>query len=173
MKTARSNKTSKPRSKSPNIAVLIIALIIVLLGGVLFVGAVSGWFGETKVTLDSEYYTDTPELIDITASQYDELIANQKSFLLFVDQGGCTTADRLRGYAKDYAAKNGINIYRIMFSSIKDLSLHDYIKFYPSMAVVEKGKVRTYLRADSDAAAEMYNNYDAFESWLNRFVSIS
>ena len=158
------------RNKNYKTGTLIIALIVVLLGGVLFIGAVSGWFGETKITLDAEYYTDAPELIDIDGAEYNNLIANKKSFMLFVDQDGCTTADRLKEYAESYNTAKGISAYRIMFSEIKDLSLHDYVKFYPSLVLVSKGRVATFLRADSDEDAEIYNNYDAFKTWLDKYL---
>lgn len=166
MAESKSRKNSKPHKT----ITLVVALIVVLVGSVLFAGALAGWFGDTKVTLDEEIYTSTPELIDISSSNYSELVDAKKSFVLFVDQSGCTTADRLRGYTNDYAKEKGINIYRIMFSDVKDSSLHDHVKYYPSLVLVNKGKVHTFLRADSDDDAKMYNDYDAFKSWLDRYL---
>lgn len=158
-------------AKHPNGGVLglVVALVVLLIGGVLFVGAVSGWFDDPKVTLDAEYYceVDCGEFMEIDATSYDGLIAEKKSFVVFVDQGGCTTADRLRGFVTEYAKETGIRVYRMMFEEVKKTSLYESVKYYPSVAVVAKGKVVSWLRADSDEDAGAYNDYEEFKEWLN------
>lgn len=149
---------------------LIIALVVVLAGGVLFVGAVSGWFDDSKVVLDAEYYGEGAEFMELTASEYEELVEAKKSFVVFIDQGGCTTADRLRGYVLDWVGKNGVKVYRMMFSEVKESSLHSEVKYYPSVAVISKGKVKGYLRADEDEDAEAYNYYEAFKEWIGKYL---
>ncbi len=157
------------KGKKKGILGLILALIAVVVGGVLFVGAVGGWFNEAKVILDEEYYCSEEceeRLMDLTASDYEGLVGEKKSFLVFVDQGGCTTADRLRGYMEEYAKNKGFLVYKIIFSEAKNSSLHDYVKYYPSVAMIDKGNVVDFLRADSDEDAILYNNYEAFEEWM-------
>ena len=61
-------------------------------------------------------------------------------------------------------------MYRMMFAEVKESSLHDQVKYYPSVVVVDKGRVRVWLRADSDEDAEMYNNYDVFNDWMGRYI---
>ena len=90
--------------------------------------------------------------------------------MVFVDQDGCTTADRLRGYVKDWAASAGVKVYRMMFSEVKESSLHDAVKYYPSVAVVSRGHVVGALRADSDEDAAAYNDYEAFRGWMGRWL---
>ena len=160
-------KSSKKNQKN-KIVGLIIALMVVLVGGVLFMGAVSGWFEDSKVVLSSEYYSENPEFIDLDINEYEELLKARKSFLVFVDNTSCTTADRVRRYVSDYMKEQGVKVYKVMFKDIKDSSLHDYIKYYPSVVVVDKGRVRTYLRADSDEDSDEYNDYESFKSWLDQ-----
>ena len=163
----------KDKKKQLGVLGLIVALVIVLIGGLIFMGAVAGWFDDPKVVIDGEYVCDNEsgcDYMELTAGEYDELVKAQKSFVVFVDQDGCTTADRLRGYVSDWAASRGIKVYRMMFAEVKESSLHDYVKYYPSVVVVDKGMVRAWLRADSDEDAEMYNNYDAFNEWMGRYL---
>lgn len=163
----------KDKKKQLGVLGLIVALVIVLIGGLIFMGAVAGWFDDPKVVIDSEYTCDSEsgcDYMELTAGGYDELVKAQKSFVVFVDQDGCTTADRLRGYVSDWAASRGIKVYRMMFTGVKEASLHDYVKYYPSVVVVDKGRVRVWLRADSDEDAEMYNNYDVFNDWMGRYI---
>ena len=163
----------KDKKKQLGVLGLIVALVIVLIGGLIFMGAVAGWFDDPKVVIDSEYTCDNEsgcDYMELTAEGYDELVKAKKSFVVFVNQDGCTTADRLRGYVSDWATSRGIKVYRMMFAEVKKASLHDYVKYYPSVVMVDKGRVRAWLRADSDEDAEMYNNYDAFNEWAGRYL---
>ena len=54
-----------------------------------------------------------------------------------------------------------------MFSEMKETSLHDFVKYYPSVVIVGEGKVRVFLRADSDEDADKYNDFEVLKSWLN------
>lgn len=158
------------KKKSYKILPLVMALIVVVLGSILFVGAASGWFDNHKVKLDAEYYADGAEFMELTAGEYEGLIEAKKSFVVMVDQSGCITADRLREYVTRYMTETGILVYKMMFEQVKESSLHDQVKYYPSVVVVDKGVVRAYLRADSDEDAEVYNNYNAFREWMEKYL---
>ena len=157
------------KQKNESIIGIVISLVVVLIGGMMCVGVASGWF-DSKVELDSEYYSNTPDFINLNASGYEKLIQAKKSFIVLVDQNGCTTADRIRQYTKDYMGESGINIYKMFFKEVKESSLHDYVKYYPSIVVIDKGRVRAYLKADSDEDAEEYNDYNMFKTWLNQYL---
>lgn len=165
--------TMKQKLSGLKVWQLVVLLVVVVGGTVLFVGAASGWFGGGKVVLDAEYYCGDNcdgEMMVLTGAEYEELVRGGGSFVVFVDQSGCTTADRLRGYVKDYALETGMKVYRMMFSEARETSLHDYVKYYPSVVVVSKGQVVGYLRADNDEDADMYNDYDAFHKWMERYL---
>ena len=152
---------------------LVLLLVIVIGGSVLFVGLSSGWFSSVNVKLSPEYLCGENcdgEFLDLTPEEYEKLVAEKKSFMVFVDQGGCTTADRLRGFVKDYASSSGIRVYRIDFSDMKETSLHESVKYYPSVALVSSGTVVGFLRADSDEDSDAYNKYEAFLDWMGKYV---
>lgn len=160
--------------RSWGVGALIIALIAVVFGSVLFVGAASGWFDE-KVVLDAEYvcgeecdgeFLEGESGAGLTVREYEELIGAKKSFVLLVDQGGCTTAERLKGYMRDFMKEAGVKVYRMMFSEVKNSSLSEKVKYYPSAVVVSRGEVIGFLRADSDEDAKMYNDYAEFKGWM-------
>ena len=152
---------------------LVLALALVVSGTILFVGAVSGWFGGVKVTLEAEYYCKEEcdgEYMSISGEEYEKFAEAKKSFVIFVDQTGCKTADKLREYMRDYAKEIGVKVYTIMFNNARETSLHDTVKYYPSVAVISRGKVIGFLRADSDEDADAYNNYGAFKEWIQRYL---
>lgn len=164
---------SAEKKKQLSVLGLVVALVAVLFGSLLFVGAVAGWFDDPKVVLDTEYVCGeecSADFMELSAEEYDRLIAERKSFVVLVDQDGCTTADRLRGYAQDFAREAGVKVYRMMFADLKETSLHSEVKYYPSVVIVDKGAVRGFLRADSDEDAEMYNDYNVFTGWMQRYL---
>ncbi len=81
------------RKQRSEIIKLVLGLILVVGGGILFIGAVSGWF-DSKVSLDAESNCEDncKSFIEINAEQYENLVKEGKSFVVLVDQGGCTTA---------------------------------------------------------------------------------
>ena len=152
---------------------LVLGLILVVGGTTVFIVLVSGVLGSSYAVLDSEYLCGEScdgEYMELEPDSYDSLVTEGKSFVVFVDQGGCTTADRLEGYVKDYGVSHGFKVYRMMFEEMKKTSLHDSIKYYPSVAVVSRGKVIGFLRADSDEDSDAYNKYEAFEKWMGKYL---
>ena len=164
-------KKLAPAARRRQIILLFLGLVAVVGGAILFVGAVSGWFGDSmapKTTLSPEYLAEgTPVLMDLSPEEYENLISEQKSFVVFVDQAGCKTAVNLKGFLESYMKEHHFSAYRLMFSELKGTSLHNYVKYYPSIAIIDRGKVRTYLRADVDEDAEEYNSKAALAEWLD------
>lgn len=149
--------------------VWVAALVALVAIGILLAGGANGWFDGNKIELDVEYYTNRG-FMGLTATEYDSLVDNKKSFVVFVDQFGCTTADRLREFMKQYMEKNEIAVYRIMFEEMKETRLHDFVKYYPSVAIIDEGEVKMYLRADSNDNAIIYNSYEDFGRWMDEYI---
>ena len=120
---------SKDKKQQLGVLWLVVALVAVLIGGVLFVGAASGWFDDARVKLDAEYYADGAEFMELNAGEYEGLVEAKKSFVVMVDQAGCTTADRLREYVTRYMTETGVLVYKMMFSEVKESSLNEAVKY--------------------------------------------
>ena len=110
------------------------------------------------------------EFMELDAATYEDLVKAGKSFVVFVDQDGCTTADRLEGFVSDWASAAGVKVFKMMFEEVKKSSLHSDVKYYPSVVVIGNGVVRGHLRAHSDEDADAYNDYDAFLRWVQRYL---
>lgn len=154
--------------KKPSIYAVFAAAIVVVTAIVFGVLLITR--GPVKVTLDSEYQGASEQLELGSPESYEELIADKKSFIVFIDQAGCTTADRLRGFMKDYSEESEIKYYHFMWEQLRKSTLHDNVKYYPSIAIISKGKVVDFLKADSDDDAKYYNNYDDLKNWLDSFI---
>ena len=168
-------KEKKKLPKWVHIVLLSGALVAIVAESIIFAGSLAGWFEEVpKVEISSEYScsaSEAEEFINLTPEDYENLVGEEKSFVIFVDQDGCTTADGLRERIIEYAKANGIKINRIMFSDMKETSLGDKIKYYPSVAIVSEGEPVVWLRSDSDEDADVYNNYDALVAWFEKYLN--
>lgn len=169
-KQVAKSKNHQKTKKQFSVPTLIIALMVTLLSSILFVGAAAGWFSDPKTTLDPEYYGDYNGFTELSKEDYENLIANQKSFLVFVDQPNCTTADHVRDFIENWSKDSGVKPFKIMFETAKETPLHDSVKYYPSVAIISKGRVVGFLRADSDEDAPAYNDYQAFLEWLSKYL---
>ena len=170
-KVAEGGEKSSKRQKS--FWLLGLLLVGVVVGSVVFVGAVAGWFGgNSRVMLSEEFVCKDKceqDFVEISISEYEQLIADGKSFVIFIDQDGCHTADKLREFIKTYVDGDFV-VQKMMFSEMKKTSLHDFVKFYPSVAIISNGKVVAWLRADSDDDGNIYNDYEAFKNWLENHL---
>lgn len=173
----KAEKAGKATGKGAKTGVLVLALLVVVIGGVLFMGATAGWFLEAgKVVLSGEYYCGeerTGELTEMTVEEYEELVKEKKSFIMFVDQGGCYTAATMKEWLGDYTKEAGIRVLRMSFSEMKKTALYpEVVKHYPSVVIFREGQAVAALRADADEDAEMYNNEEAFRGWIEERVEV-
>lgn len=119
-----------------------------------------------EIDFSALHKAEVGQLVEVTAPEYSKMIAEGRSFLLMVDQGGCNTADQLRKFMQDYLKNTGQIGYKIYFDEMKETSLYDKVKFYPSAVVVQGGEVMAWLKADSDEDSARYNDEAEFSRWM-------
>ena len=127
---------------------------------------------QNPVKLNAEYYNAT-SVIDIDAAQYEQLIKEEQSFVVMVDNPGCTTTARMREMLTDLPANLQFVYYRIMWQDAKETSLHQYVKYFPSVAIIDHGRVAYYLRADDDADSNYYNDATELKNWLEQRIKFN
>ena len=110
------------------------------------------------------------QMVDISGEEYEKMVKDGQSFMVFVDQENCTTADKVEGFVHNYADEKDLRVYRIQFSEAKETSMHEKVKYYPSVVVVNRGNIAGFLRADSDEDARAYNDEGEFRGWVERYV---
>jgi hypothetical protein len=117
--------------------------------------------------LDDEYY-GASEAIDIDADGYEQLIKDKKSFVIMVDKPQCYTTTNMREWMTNFPEK--FKYYRIMLEELQQSSLHEKVKYVPSLALIRKGEVVDFLDADAEEDVPMYNNADSLREWIKEHV---
>ncbi|MBR3378294.1 hypothetical protein IKG50_03120 [Candidatus Saccharibacteria bacterium] len=151
---------------------IIISAIVVT--GLLVTGAIifilNNQGPKKPFRLDDEYYAKS-EAITIKKDEYEKLIEDKKTFLIMIDKPGCVMTADMMGFMADFPDDMQFKYYRMLWEDVAQSSLHEYVKFTPSMAVVYEGKVIDWLQADKDEDADYFNNADALQSWIREYIA--
>ncbi len=124
---------------------------------------------EHKFRLDDEYYAESMEM-NIKKDEYEKLISDKKSFIVLVDKPGCITTPGMRKNMSEFPEDTQFKYYRIMWDEAKESSLHEYVKFVPSVAIVYKGQVKQWLQADRDEDTKYFENADDLKEWIHEYI---
>ena len=119
--------------------------------------------------LEDELYAKS-EAIDIKKEDYEKLISEKKSFIIMVDKPDCYTTANMRKYMSGFPDDMQFKYYRIMWEDAKESSLHEYVKFVPSVAIIYKGQVKQWLQADRDEDTKYFENADDLKEWSHKYI---
>lgn len=91
---------------------------------------------------------------------------NKKFSAVFIYEPSCITSNDFN----EVSNKNQISLYKMSFENMKSTELNNKIKFYPSLAIFNKGKLVHYLDAEANEDKEYYKNIDELENWFFSYV---
>ena len=98
------------------------------------------------VKLDSKYYKES-SFIEVNKDELNDLISKEESFMLFIYQPLCQTSYEFNTVVTRFSKEYQMTIYKIEFEDVKKTSLGEDIKYYPSFAIVNKGKLVDFLKS--------------------------
>ena len=122
-----------------------------------------------RFRLDADDYGESVEVY-IDDKEYTEMISQKRSFIVMVDKPGCVTTSDISDWLQKYPDEMKFKYYNLRWSYAKKTSLHDYVKFTPSIALIREGEVVAWLRADSDEDKSYYEDSEALKSWLKKYI---
>ena len=146
--------------------VIIIALIVIIIERNLVQKTSNFMF-----YLEEKYY-GTSVFNEINSNELMSLIANDESFAIFIHQPFCSNSYEFNKVLAKFAEENKISFYKISFENMKVTDMYDKIKYYPSFAIYNEGKIIDYLEADSDEDLNRYKDVQEFEKWFCEYVQL-
>ena len=138
---------------------LLLAIIIVIIKNL----------PEKQFYLEDNYYGES-KIIEIDKDKLENLIDDKESFALFIYQPACVTSSNFEKVIKEFLEENSITIYMIAFSNIKETSLGENVKYYPSFAIYNKGKLIDNLEADKNDDLKYFESKKGFQKWFTSYV---
>ena len=176
----------KKTNKNGNKKIIFVAILTLIL--LAFFGVVSYLlFGNSKpqetiensVVLDAEYLNTDGNQIEIAKKVdeksvvpfFEQLINDKKSFVLYVSLPICNgDAAKFKEYVLEFQKKHNLSFVYMTSDFVKDTSLYQTVKYFPSVIIYRNGEIVKYLRYDSDEDKEFYKSYDGFEKWMKESV---
>jgi ribosome biogenesis protein Tsr3 len=125
---------------------------------------------QEKYYLNDKYYS-TNEFIEINSNKIDQY--KNDSYILFTYNNYCTLPIPCETIFEEFTKKNNIAIVSIPFENFRKTYLYKEVKYAPSIIVINKGKIVTYLDANSDNDLPKYQNVSEFENWISKYVYLT
>ena len=110
------------------------------------------------------------ERVSIDDKEYEKMIADKRSFVVFIDKLGCLKTADISTWFEEFPSEMQFKYYDLNWDYVKNTSLHGYVKYTPSIALIRRGEVVTWLKADSDEDEPYYNDPEALKAWLRTYI---
>lgn len=122
-----------------------------------------------RFRLDSEYYAKS-ESMYIEKDEYEQLIRDKKSFVIMIDKPGCVKTSEMSVSLSGFPDDMQFKYYHIYWDEAKETSLHEKVKYTPSVALVHDGEIVDWLDADAEEDEPLYNDPEALQDWIREYI---
>lgn len=121
--------------------------------------------------LEEKYYGNSV-FNEIDSNDLNNLINDKESFAIFIHQPFCSTSYEFNKILVKFAEENKISFYKMSFDEMKKTVMYENIKYYPSFAIYNNGKLIDFLEADSDEDLNRYKDMEEFKNWFNSYIQM-
>ena len=111
------------------------------------------------------------ERVSIDDKEYEKMIAEKRSFVVFIDKPGCLKTADISTWFEEFPSEMQFKYYDLSWDYVKNTSLHNYVKYTPSIALIRAGEVVAWLKADSAEDEPYYNDPETLKAWLRTYIS--
>ena len=120
-----------------------------------------------KIYLSDKYYNNS-KFIELNSKDITKL--NNETYLLFTYTNYCTLPIPCEYIFEEFMTKYNISIISIPFEDYKKTSYYKKVKYAPTIIIINKGKIVTYLDANSDKDLDKYQDINEFTNWIKQYV---
>lgn len=142
---------------------LIGVLVLICIVTILFLK-----FRSTKKVYLSEKYYNNGEFIDIASSEIDTL--KDDTYVLYIYNNYCSFSVPCESIFNEYMTTYNIDFVSMKFEEFKLTKYYKKIKYAPSIIIIDKGKIVSYLNPEKDQDISKYQVIEDFTSWMNKYI---
>lgn len=121
--------------------------------------------------LEEKYYGNSV-FNEINSYKLNDLINDKESFAIFIHQPFCSTSYEFNKILTMFTEENKISFYKISFDEMKKTVMYENIKYYPSFAIYNNGKLVDFLEADSNEDLNCYKDMKEFKNWFSSYIQM-
>jgi hypothetical protein len=176
-------RTETRKKNKKLIIISIVVLVLLAIFGFVFYAILdhkteTPKVSETVKILDEYKNTDGKQIEiaklvddDEVANYFENVVKEKKNFVLYVSLPICNgDAAKFKEYVREFQRNNSVSFYYLTSDYIKETSVYETVKYYPSVIVYKDGKIVNYLKYDADEDKDYYKSYDGFEKWIKANV---
>ena len=123
----------------------------------------------SKFYLNDEYY-NAGKLVDIDSKELTNILKSNDSFILFTFNPYCNFKVSCENVVENFSKNNNITIFKIPFEEFKSTKLYNTIKYAPSIILINKGKIETYLDPNKDEDSIKYQEEKALKDYIEMYL---
>lgn len=146
-------------------------LIIVLLLIIISIPLIIFLTKPTKLTISPEYH-NKGYLKEITKEELLTKLNSNGTFILFTYNNFCTFKISCDEIFNESAKNLNITILKIPFIDFKETTLYTNVKYAPSVMIINKGEIISYLDPEKDKDLPKYQDSNEFTKWLQEYLNI-
>lgn len=124
---------------------------------------------EEKFELDSEFYA-TWNFREITADEFESL--ENQNYVLFTFNNFCALAIPCEDIFKDFMDKYKIDFISMKFDEFKNISLHQTVRYAPSVILVHNWKILDFLDSEKDEDLQKFQDVEVFEQRIKQYIIV-
>ncbi|MDO5440389.1 MAG: thioredoxin family protein [Erysipelotrichaceae bacterium] len=134
---------------------------------------VAGYKPESSKEVDEEPKSDIMIQID-TLQDFNSLINNNKSFLLYVYLPGCVSCASFKPIVEEFMEINDVPVYQLNYKVIKETDniIKQSISYTPSLFIFKDGKLLSYLNPVGDVDKDKYHSTENLSNWINEYIDV-
>ena len=126
--------------------------------------------GKNRFYLEDKYYHQG-EFVRINSNDLNEL--KSESYILYTYNSFCVLSISCEDIFQEFMRKYQIDFVSIPFNDFKNTDFYEEVKYAPSIIIVQKGKIVSYLDANSNNDLSKYQDVSEFEKWLDNYIYFS
>ena len=123
----------------------------------------------SKFYLNDEYY-NAGKLVDIDSKELTNMLKSNDSFILFTYNPYCNFKVSCENVVENFSKNNNITIFKIPFEEFKNTKLYNTIKYAPSIILINKGKIETYLDPNKDEDSIKYQEEKSLKDYIEMYI---
>lgn len=125
-----------------------------------------------KFALSEEAYVDSGqgEVVKITASEFDRMVAEKKSFIVIAHMVVCPAEFPVMVSAKALARSENMRFYSLVEEEFRQTFLAKTVKYLPTAIIMRNGEIAAWLDAEKDEDVPYYKSAEGLKEWIGRWV---
>ena len=124
---------------------------------------------EDKIYLTDKYYDNSNNsFLEIDEDKIKDL--NDDTYILYVFNSFCKFSIPCDSIFAEFMKNNNITIMSIPYDKYKKTDFVKKVKYAPTVIIIHKNKIISYLDADKDEDVNKYQDIEEFTNWVKEYI---